>query len=178
MKNYVIDKQSILKSKMPANDVFSYGIYFLLKKDCIVYVGKTSCGLNRVRAHLKYKDFDSFAFIPWPKETLSKVEADNIYAYKPKYNKHISGDYGYNRKNNIFFTKDFCLEAKKKNGLNKRNITNKKKKAIILQTGEKFDSLTELAKKLDVTISAISHSIERGLYCRGYAIKIIEDDKD
>lgn len=65
------------------------GVYFLLDKNKIVYVGQTTMGLARTFHHLKNKIFDSYYFMPCPIELLNNVESEYIIKFNPKYNKGV-----------------------------------------------------------------------------------------
>lgn len=61
-------------------------IYFLIKNDDVVYVGKTTQGLLRPLSH-KDKDYDSLAIIYCTEENIDELEDKYISKYKPPYNK-------------------------------------------------------------------------------------------
>lgn len=164
MEKLIVNKRDILDKAIKVSEAYTYGIYFLLKNNKIVYIGKTSCGIRRMHAHLGYKDFDSFSFFPCSKEYLEAAESENIFKYKPEYNKKISGKYTYNKKNRIFLLRG---DGVKKN--------NRNKKVAILETGEVFNSMTELSKKLKVNRATISYSIRRKNRCKGYTIELLEN---
>lgn len=64
------------------------GIYLLLLKDEVVYVGKSTSILSRVYAHLsdKKKRFDSFTFLEFPVEELQTKEQEYYLKYLPVHN--------------------------------------------------------------------------------------------
>jgi len=66
-------------------------IYFLLKDDNLVYVGKSNNGiLGRISSHIKDKDFDSAYYVASSsEELLDEYEKKYIVKYKPKYNKQL-----------------------------------------------------------------------------------------
>ena len=66
-------------------------IYFLLKKDELVYIGKSNRNfLGRINSHLKDKDFDSIMYKTILTESsLGKVEKQLITKYRPKLNKEF-----------------------------------------------------------------------------------------
>lgn len=67
---------------------FLRGIYLLIDKSEIVYVGMTTKGLTRVLHHLD-KDFDSYKIVPledFPDEIIKDVEVALIATFQPKYN--------------------------------------------------------------------------------------------
>ena len=64
-------------------------IYFLLKDDEIVYVGKTNNGFKRICQHYK-KDFNKYIFIKTDKNELDYYEDFYIMKYQPKYNRYYT----------------------------------------------------------------------------------------
>jgi hypothetical protein len=67
-------------------------IYFLIKKDKVVYVGQSNVGLSRIYQHVvaNKKDFDSFSYIKVNNdEDLDLLEADYIIKFDPIYNLKI-----------------------------------------------------------------------------------------
>lgn len=94
------DKKEILngKTELGNYDEVARGIYFLIKGDKVVYVGKSETNIfDRVTNHSRSKDFDSFYYKLYPKaneEELHLIEARYIAKYAPKYNGQIqSPDY-------------------------------------------------------------------------------------
>jgi len=67
---------------------FLTGIYFLLKNDEIVYVGKTINLYDRIMVHQKQnvKDFDSYLFLEVDNKKLNLSERYFINKLKPIYN--------------------------------------------------------------------------------------------
>ena len=61
-------------------------VYFLLKGEEVVYVGKTTIGMSRPFQH-KDKDFDEIKLIYCDEESVDKTEDDFIAKYRPIYNK-------------------------------------------------------------------------------------------
>lgn len=66
-------------------------IYFLIKDNNLVYVGKSNNGiLCRINSHIKDKDFDSAYYVASSSEDLlDEYEKKYIVKYKPKYNKNV-----------------------------------------------------------------------------------------
>jgi hypothetical protein len=56
-------------------------VYFLIKDEQIVYIGKTKKGFKRVFEHRK--DFDNFSYIEVPESLLDTIETLYIERYKP-----------------------------------------------------------------------------------------------
>ena len=68
----------------------TFVVYFLLKKEKVVYIGSSENFLVRLGSHLKDKDFDSYHFVELRnKEEMLRVEAENIIYYNPLYNKGL-----------------------------------------------------------------------------------------
>lgn len=64
-------------------------IYFLLKENVVVYVGKTAHGITRPLSH-KNKEYDTIKIIYCSKEELDFFEDKYITKYEPKYNKTLN----------------------------------------------------------------------------------------
>ena len=66
-------------------------IYFLMKDNNLVYIGKSNNGiLGRINSHIKDKDFDSAYYTAISsEELLDEYEKKYIVKYKPKYNKQL-----------------------------------------------------------------------------------------
>ena len=85
-----------MKQTIDYSEVLLSGVYFLIDKGKIVYVGKSDCIVTRIGAHIRdeKKIFDDFKFFSsktffWmdsPKH-LEYAEAKCIRKFKPKYNK-------------------------------------------------------------------------------------------
>ena len=60
-------------------------VYFLLKNNQVVYVGKTTTGFFRPFSH-RDKIFDTMIALPCSSEDLDKLEVQYIKKYKPMYN--------------------------------------------------------------------------------------------
>ena len=68
----------------------TFVVYFLLKKEKVVYIGSSENFLVRLGSHLKDKDFDSYYFVELRnKEEMLRAEAENIIYYNPFYNKGL-----------------------------------------------------------------------------------------
>jgi hypothetical protein len=88
----IINISNIIENKIALNNDNLSGIYFLIKDNKVVYVGKTENGFSRIITHIKKgeKIFDSYAMFNMDTELLDEVEIDNILYYKPIYNKSIT----------------------------------------------------------------------------------------
>lgn len=64
-------------------------IYFLIKNDEVVYVGKTTQGIFRPLSH-RNKDYDKINIIYCDVDKSDKLESYYILKYKPKYNKELN----------------------------------------------------------------------------------------
>lgn len=83
--------------KKPLCDTGFSAIYFLFSNDILVYVGQTTCDvIGRVVSHSKEKQFDSYSFLPCPKEFLNKMESYFIVRHSPKYNLSVIGYHSIN----------------------------------------------------------------------------------
>ena len=70
------------------------GVYFLVARGRVVYVGQSINVFSRVRDHLGYKEFSRFAWVPCNPEILDKLESLYIHTLKPKLNGDIDGHVG------------------------------------------------------------------------------------
>lgn len=66
--------------------VLHCGIYFLIDKKTVVYVGQSNNIMSRISGH-SVKKYTSIIYIECDKEELDKLETDYIIAFNPKYNK-------------------------------------------------------------------------------------------
>lgn len=67
--------------------VFIYYLYFLIRKDKIVYIGSTSNIDKRINQHLIDKNFDTYKYIETKsKDTVLSNESFYIQKYQPKLN--------------------------------------------------------------------------------------------
>ena len=67
------------------------GIYFLIDRGEIVYIGQSTDLQKRISHHVfsEKKRFSHYFTIPVPEEDLDRVEADYIWKFTPRYNKSI-----------------------------------------------------------------------------------------
>ncbi len=69
------------------------GLYFLFKKDTLVYIGETTNFLARIGQHSTGRmDWDSYSFVPLELNPKSRrfLEWVLIYKYSPKYNNNLT----------------------------------------------------------------------------------------
>jgi len=66
------------------------GVYFLINKGQIVYVGQSTNIHMRIAKHIGTKDFDSFHFVECDRSILDEVEAAYIVALDPPLNRDVS----------------------------------------------------------------------------------------
>lgn len=171
-KKMIVNKTEILNNREFINKDSFCVVYFLINKNKIVYVGKTTNGIHRIKEHTKDKKFDSFYYIRCTMEELLDVESENIYAYKPKYNKHISAGYRYDRKANRFYSKESEIARKL---LENRNKNRKNYKITISGTDITFKNMAKFAEFLNVHASMITRSCKNGSNCRGYKLNKTDD---
>ncbi len=64
-------------------------VYFLISGREIVYVGKSSCGMNRIYTHLRRGNmiFDSYYYKITTPYVIDRLEKRYIKQFNPKYNK-------------------------------------------------------------------------------------------
>ena len=66
------------------------GVYFLISKGEVVYVGQSVNVYSRITSHKsrdEYKRYDEALFLPVPKSDLNDLEVALIHALKPRYNR-------------------------------------------------------------------------------------------
>jgi hypothetical protein len=77
----------ILKAAHPLQARAS-GIYFLLLKKKIIYIGQAVNVFARIGDHARTtKDFDAWTWIPCPRDNLLKLESQYIQWFRPPLNK-------------------------------------------------------------------------------------------
>lgn len=84
----VVPNREILKDKQELPK-YKSGVYFLIDKEEIVYIGQTKTDIYRIITHLKEgkKKFDSYSFMEIEDaHDRDLIEALYIYVKKPKYN--------------------------------------------------------------------------------------------
>ena len=84
----IMKEEEIIRDKREITEPL-WGIYFLLKKDKIVYVGESNNCHARIWTHIeeRKKDFDSWGFLEEkdnPKRW--RLEREYIKKFKPEYN--------------------------------------------------------------------------------------------
>lgn len=80
-------KSAVLLAAVPVESVWC-GVYFLIHRSQIVYVGMSTNVGARLREHRrdKTKDFDEFSFMPCPIDEAARMEVFYIERLSPKYN--------------------------------------------------------------------------------------------
>lgn len=81
----MLDKDIIISNKMPVEPDIC-GIYFLIKKDQIIYIGQSVNVKHRLYAHKQDKDFDYYYVHECLPEELDTLEAQYIVKYDPPEN--------------------------------------------------------------------------------------------
>jgi len=111
MKQYfsLYDRQTEEK-----NLINKIGIYILLLKDTIVYVGQSKSLGNRITRHKKgkagrYKKFDRYGIFLCMEENLLKLESQVMYKYTPLHNISISC-------NKVCSQQEYLMKKAEKNG--------------------------------------------------------------
>lgn len=88
----MLEKEDILIKKESKKNIRKRGVYFLIKGDDIVYVGKSIDIHDRIKTHIKDKDkpFDYYSYIVlnnYEEKELYILESKYILKYRPLYNK-------------------------------------------------------------------------------------------
>jgi hypothetical protein len=63
------------------------GVYFLLRRGEVVYVGQAVCVARRIGAHIGEKDFDAAIYIPCDRGDLDRIEQQFITEMNPLFNR-------------------------------------------------------------------------------------------
>lgn len=90
--------ETLIAAAIPARK--PCGVYFLLHEGEVVYVGQSVNIFGRVSSHISqtWMVFDSFAWIPVPRDELLYEEAAYIVKFRPKLNASMKKrDYQANR---------------------------------------------------------------------------------
>lgn len=74
-------EQQIVETSTPIPD--TSGVYFLIKDEAVVYVGKSTNVHRRIQDHLKQKCFDRINVIECPEAHLLRLEAHYIRSFQP-----------------------------------------------------------------------------------------------
>lgn len=77
----LLDREHIVSNSIPAFP--KCGVYFLIKNDEIVYVGRTADLVRRLETHKRWKDFDRVFYIECPREELNELEKRYIRKFAP-----------------------------------------------------------------------------------------------
>lgn len=85
----LLHEEEIVNAAVPY--VKAIGVYFLVNKQKIVYVGQSNNIFNRLGSHAASKEFESFAYIPCKAELLDKLESLYIHLFRPPLNGEIGG---------------------------------------------------------------------------------------
>jgi excinuclease UvrABC nuclease subunit len=100
-------KSKIISKAIPLTKPIK-GIYFLIYKGVIVYVGQSSNITFRLSVHVsnRKKEFDSYSYIESNEVNLNNLEANYIYEFAPYYNKRLPPNDIYRRvKKNCYVEK-------------------------------------------------------------------------
>jgi len=83
----LLSKEEILRNKKPISIKKNGVIYFLIKENEIIYIGKAKeNAYSRAGSHLWNKDFDSISIIEYPENDLIDIETQYIKFFNPKLN--------------------------------------------------------------------------------------------
>ena len=81
---HMLTQKEIVKAAQPFDENNNCGVYFLVAKGRVTYVGQSVNVPTRVQTHKRYKEFDSYCFIPCEKDDLNVLESLYIHAFSPK----------------------------------------------------------------------------------------------
>lgn len=114
--NVYMDEDSIVNTASPILEKTVAGIYFLINKGKIVYVGQSANCNARIDTHVREgkKVFDSFFINPILDDNeRNDAEINNILEFCPKYNKTIPNPLDGSK---MFFTKKDIYTYRKEIG--------------------------------------------------------------
>lgn len=80
----LMSEQDLVNCAVPFRKIC--GVYFLISKGELVYIGQSIDILQRLGGHLTYDWFDSYSYIECEKADLNLIESIYIHAYRPKGN--------------------------------------------------------------------------------------------
>lgn len=84
----LLSREEIVQAALSRTSIC--GVYFLVNKGEVVYVGQSTNIHMRIAKHIGVKDFDSFHFAECDKFILDEVEAAYIVALDPPLNRDVS----------------------------------------------------------------------------------------
>lgn len=82
----MIFKRGKIGLKYPLNNKYFSGIYFLIRKDVVVYIGQTTNFKNRMYAHKNGIPHDHIKYIHCHVKMLDYYEMRWISIFNPEYN--------------------------------------------------------------------------------------------
>jgi hypothetical protein len=89
--NSLLREDEIIVHAIPVEN--SCGVYFLVHKKRIVYVGQSTNVFSRIVTHTQSKTFDSYVFMPCEKKMLDKLESLYIHFLLPPLNGNLNNGY-------------------------------------------------------------------------------------
>ena len=89
--NSLLREDEIIVHAIPVEN--SCGVYFLVYKKRIVYVGQSTNVFSRIVTHTQSKTFDSYVFMPCEKKMLDKLESLYIHFLLPPLNGNLNNGY-------------------------------------------------------------------------------------
>lgn len=90
-----LTEEKIIKKAIEIDSQKITGIFFLIKDEKIVFVGRTIIGVGAISQHFKDKDFDKYYFMKCPKEDVESLAYEYIIKFVPIYNKSLPKREGY-----------------------------------------------------------------------------------
>jgi len=83
LKNLYSEREIVNSSKLYSDLESACGVYFLIDRSKVVYVGQSVNVFSRMREHSKSKQFSSYAYISCSKEDLNVLESLYIHVLRP-----------------------------------------------------------------------------------------------
>ena len=83
LKNLYSEQEVVASSRLYSDLDRACGVYFLIERNEVVYVGQSVNVFSRMREHCKSKRFDSYSYISCPREDLNVLESLYIHVFRP-----------------------------------------------------------------------------------------------
>ncbi len=85
-QHYVLQAMGRMDIVTKADQIAFPGVYFLIHKDTVIYVGKSVDVLRRINQHRRDKVFQRWSVIRCERHELNALESEYIRALRPRYN--------------------------------------------------------------------------------------------
>ena len=82
--NFLLTSQQVVDCSFPLSNY--RGVYFLIRKGRVMYVGQSVNVFSRISAHAQERVFDRMAWLPCGAHEIDKLEATYIHLFRPDWN--------------------------------------------------------------------------------------------